>query len=474
MQVHGRFEVTAARGLLSTLVHLALSSFVESDAAGVGRLVGTENTPSNLSKPADRMSRTLDRLTALHLRNAKPGMHPDGGGLYLQVKKGGRSWILRYSFGGRERYFGLGPLPLVTLAKARAAALRARETIREGVDPIEERRARRQAARLETAKAVTFREAAEKFIAANKSGWSNAKHAEQWSATLETYAYPILGRLPVQSIDTGLVVKVLSPIWESKTETATRVRQRIETVLNYASAKGHRTGENPARWRGHLDLILPRPRKVTKVKHHPAMPFTSLPEFFADLTSRKPVSARALAFTILTAARSGETRFAQRCEIDLANAVWTVPAVRIKARRNHRVPLSREAIAILRSAGLPDDPEALLFPNSNDDALSDATMLKYLTEDLGQADFTVHGFRSTFRDWVAERTNFPGEVAEAALAHIVGDQTEAAYRRGDLFDKRRKLMDMWARFCASGAPAAGKVVAIGRRGKTLVERYRSV
>lgn len=289
------------------------------------------------------------------------------------------------------------------------------------------------------AKALTFQAAAAALIASKRPGWRNAKHAAQWTATLTTYAYPKLGGLDVQAIDTTAVLEVLRPIWTSKPETASRVRQRLEAVLDYTTAMGARTGENPARWRGHLDHLLPKPGKVRRVEHHAALDWREAPAFLAELAQREGVAARALAFTILTAARSGEVRGMTWGEVDRAAAVWTVPAGRIKAGKEHRVPLTPAALALL---GEPGAPEALVFasPTRPDRPLSDMTLLAVLKR-MGRGDLTVHGFRSTFRDWVGEATAHPREVIEAALAHRLRDKAEAAYARGDLFRKRRKLME---------------------------------
>lgn len=407
------------------------------------------------------MARTVQRLSSTALASKGPGLHHDGRGLYLQVKNGGRSWVLRYMIDGNARYMGLGPFPDVTLANARRKAEESRALLHDDIDPLEARKDQKQAAQVSAAKSVTFKQCAERYIEAQKSGWRNAKHAAQWTSTLEKYAFPILGGLPVQAIDTGLVRKVLDPIWSTKTETASRLRQRIEAVLDWATVNRYRTGDNPARWRGHLDKLLPKASKVHKVEHFQSMPYGELPTFFVELSKRDTVSAKALRFTILTAARSGETRHARFREIDFKNAIWTVPKERTKSGREHRVPLTKEALALLR--GLPhlsDDPDTLLFPNSQDKPLSDTAMRKYLVEDMGQEGLTVHGFRSTFRNWVAEQTSVPGEIAEAALSHVNGDKTEAAYLHSDVLDRRRRLMADWARFCGSGVKPTGKVVAI--------------
>lgn len=409
------------------------------------------------------MARTVQLLSSTALANMGPGLHHDGRGLYLQVKNGGRSWVFRYMRGGKARAMGLGPFPDVSLANARRKAEATRSMLHDGIDPLEAKTAKLQAEKLAAAKGITFKDCAGRYIKTHKAGWRNAKHGAQWQATLETYAFPILGALPVQAIDTGLVLNVLQPLWDTKTETATRLRQRIEVVLDWATVRGYRSGDNPAQWRGHLDKLLPKPSKVHKVTHFEAMPYAELPAFFAELSKRKAVSANALAFTILTAARSGETRTATLGEIDFEKQLWTVPEGRTKSGRAHRVPLTKEALAILHGfphLRMPNNPATLLFPNMQNHSLSDTAIRKYLQDDMGKLGLTVHGFRSTFRDWAAERTNFPSEVAEGALAHVNSDETQAAYLRSDLLDRRRKLMEMWAKFCTSGASAGAKVVPL--------------
>lgn len=407
------------------------------------------------------MARHVERLSATGLKSKGDGLHHDGRGLYLQVKNGGRSWVFRYTLNGKARYMGLGPYPGVSLADARRGAEGCRRLLREGSDPIGARQQHRQAARLQAAQSVTFEYCAKRYIEDHSAGWRNAKHAEQWSSTLETYAYPVIGSLPIQAIDTALVTKVLGPIWKHKTETATRVRQRVEAVLDWATAHGYRSGDNPARWRGHLDKLFPKRSKVQKVKHHDAMPYSELSEFFAALSKRNTISAKALAFTILTAARSGETRGAALGEINSDGTIWTVPGERTKSGREHRVPLSNQALALLRSLNyLGDDDSEVLFPGPRGKPLSDTAMRKYLQQDMSRPGLTVHGFRSTFRDWAAECTNFPREIAEAALAHVLRDKTEAAYQRGDMLERRRMLMEAWAKFCTSGAGSSRKVLPL--------------
>ncbi len=411
------------------------------------------------------MARHVDRLSPTALRTKGPGLHADGGGLYLQVKRGGRSWVFRFMLNRRAREMGLGAFPAVLLAEARRQAEQCRRLLRDGIDPIDARRRSRQEARLQAARSMTFEDCAKQYIEDRKAGWSNAKHAAQWGATLSTYAYPVFGSLPVQSINMALVKRALSPIWTKKPETASRVRQRVEAVLDWATVHEYRRGDNPAKWRGHLEKVLPKPSKVRAVKHHAAMPYGELPEFFGALAERDTISAKAMAFTILTAARSGETRAATWGEIDRDNAIWIVPSERTKSGREHRVPMSDEATAVLDGlTRLSDNPGELLFPNQQGNPLSDTAMRKYLQSNMGKTGLTVHGFRSTFRDWVAERTRFPREIAEAALAHALRDATEAAYQRGDMLDRRRGLMDAWATFCVSGEAADSSVVSIRSAG----------
>ena len=421
------------------------------------------------------MARTTGRLTALKVDRAKrPGMYSDGGGLYLQVSDNGASWIYRYMIGGRAREMGLGPLALFSLAEARAKALDARRLRHEGVDPIEAKRAARARARLDAAKAVTFKQCAESYIKAHRAGWRNAKHAAQWEATLATYAEPIIGALPVQAIDTALVMKVLehesrdapnkpaSSLWTAKPETASRLRGRIESILDWAKVRGYREGENPARWRGHLDKLLPARSKVRKVEHHAALSYPALPDFLVALRQQEGISARALEFTILTAARTGETINAKWSEFDLPAKIWTVPSNRMKAGKEHRVPLSARALAILKEMQTfrhTGEIDTFVFTGGKSGKPLSNMAFSMLLRRMGRDDLTAHGFRSTFRDWAAERTNFPAEVSEMALAHAVSDKTIAAYNRSDLFERRRRLMEQWATFCTAPNQEAQSKIA---------------
>ncbi len=414
------------------------------------------------------MART-GKLSAVEVTKAKgPAVLHDGGGLYLRVSgTGAKSWVFRFQLDGKRRDMGLGPFPDISLADARGKASAHRKLRHEGIDPLDAKAAHRQALRVSVAKGRTFRECAIEFIEKNRAGWRNAKHAAQWTATLATYVYPTLGELPVSAIDAGLVVQVLDPIWAQKPETAGRVRGRIEAVLDAATVRGFRQGPNPAQWKGNLAHILPARAKVRKVEHHAALPFDDMPEFLAALRGREGMSARALEFAILTAARTGEALGARWGEIDLAAKLWTVPAERMKAGREHRVPLSEAALAVLDKVrplaltrdGEPD-PAAPVFPGPRRALPLSNMVLLMLLRRMGRADLTAHGFRSSFSDWAAERTAYPREVVEMALAHAVENKVERAYRRGDLFDKRRQLMDAWARFCE--APASGMVVALHR------------
>ncbi|MDO8323069.1 MAG: integrase arm-type DNA-binding domain-containing protein [Phenylobacterium sp.] len=405
------------------------------------------------------MGRKAEEMSPLAVSRLKePGLHFVGGvaGLALQVlPTGGRTWVLRAMVGSRRRDMGLGGFPDVTLAGAKEAARDARKLIREGIDPIESARAAKSALRAAAAKSLTFTEAADAYLAAHEASWRNPKHRQQWENTLKTYAYPHIGKLSVSDVELAHVMKILEPIWQEKTETAKRLRGRIEMVLDWATARGYRQGLNPARWRGHLDKLLARPSKVAKPEHHAALPLNQMGAFVKRLREADGLGARALEFAILTAARSGEVRGATWGEIDLKAKVWTIPADRMKAGREHRVPLSQAALDLLgalpRIAG-----SDLLFTAPRGGQLSDMTLLAVLRR--MNVDAVPHGFRSTFRDWCSERTNYPRDAAEMALAHTIGDKVEAAYRRGDLFEKRRRMMTDWAGFCARVVVESDNVV----------------
>jgi integrase len=380
---------------------------------------------------------TLNRLSAVAVGKLKaPGIYPDGGGLCLQVTSGkrgiGKSWVLRYSHRGTPRAMGLGTYPAVSLAESRNRRDRAREVLNAGDDPIAER-VRRQA------RCMTFDQCSAAYISAHEAKWHNAKHRAQWANTLAAHAGPVIGGLPVDQVDIELIMRVLEPIWWDKPETASRLRGRIEAVLDWARVRGYRQGENPARWKGNLIHRLPAKASICRVEHHAALDYRETAAFMADLRAREGIAARALEFTILTAARTGETIGATWDEFDLNARVWTVSGSRMKAGREHRVPLSDAAVTVLE--GLPrilkDDH---VFPISN-------MGMPMLLRRIGREDLTVHGFRSTFRDWAGDITVFQREVVEAALAHTVGDRAEQAYRRSDALEKRRSLMEAWAGFC---------------------------
>lgn len=407
-----------------------------------------------------RIMGTAQKLSARQVLAIKhPGYYGDGNGLWLQVSVAGgrirKSWVYRYAIRGRSREMGLGPLNVCSLMVARERAAAARQQVRAGVDPIAAREAAVTAARIEAARGVTFSVCVEQYIAAHSPSWKNEKHREQWTATLATYAEPVIGALPVSSIDTTMVLKIIEPIWTEKPETASRVRGRIESVLDWAKVRGYRKGENPALWKGHLDKLLPAKSKVRKVKHHAAMPFQDLPDFIVDLRQQEGMSARALEFTILNASRTGEVIGARWPEFDFAAKVWTIPAERMKAGVEHRVPLSDRSLEIL--GALPRESE-FVFPGARPkQPLSNMAMLELLKG--MKPGYTVHGFRSTFRDWASERTNYANHIVEMALAHTIGNAVEAAYRRGDLLEKRRRLARDWEKFCSS-KPRADNVIPL--------------
>ena len=420
------------------------------------------------------MAKTLDKLSPLKVERLKaPGLHSDGGGLYLQISaNGARSWIFRYRMGGRKtpRDMGLGSLNDVSLAAARLNAAAKRGQIQQGIDPIEARKRDKVVAALDLSKAITFKDCAEAYIAAHREGWRNEKHAAQWTATLEVYAYPKLGKLPVRDVDVGHVLKVLEQkcddlegkptFWSGKTETASRVRGRIEVILDWAKVRQYRAGENPARWRGNLEHSLPARNKVQKVTHHAALPYAEMGTFMQSLRHEEATAARALEFLILTATRTSEAIGVRWDEIDQDKALWVIPADRMKTGKEHRIPLSAPALAIIKQLAKTKESE-FVFPGvKKGKALSTNALLKHLTR-MDRNDITAHGFRSTFRDWAAESTNYPRDVAEMALAHTIGDKVEAAYRRGDLMEKRKRMMDDWAKFCGTIAKA-GNVVAINQ------------
>ncbi|MCO6388502.1 site-specific integrase [Aliihoeflea sp. 40Bstr573] len=388
-------------------------------------------------------------FTALEVKRAmRPGLHAVGGvpGLCLQIApSGAKSWILRVLVNGRRREIGVGGYPDVMLAEARERARSIRTQIRDGVDPVADRRARRAAQRAKV-NAVTFEQAAREWHQSKQSEYRNPKHAAQVLSTIETYAVPVIGTIPVVQIGLKEVLAVLQPIWTDKTETASRLRGRIESVLAWATVSGHRSGDNPARWKGNLDAVLAQPGKIARVKHHAALPIEQLPAFFARLRQQSGMAARALEFLVLTAARSGEVRGAKWMELDSDAGVWTVPAERMKAGREHRVPLSSQARHLLEL--LPEfEGSDFVFSAPRGGMLSDMSISAVMRR--MDAGAVPHGFRSTFRDWAAEHTEYAGEIAEMALAHTISNKVEAAYRRGDLLAKRRQMMNDWAEYCLS-------------------------
>lgn len=411
------------------------------------------------------MGRQLQRLSALQVSKLnKPGLYGDGGGLTLQITAGGvKSWLFRYMMAGKAHGMGLGPTHTVTLAEARQKALAARKLILDGVNPLAEKKKDKIAAALADAKMMTFDQCAAAYISAHRAGWKNAKHADQWANTLRTYSSPVFGHLPVAEIDTGLIVKCLTPIWESKTETASRLRGRIESVLGWAATSGYRAGENPARWKGHLDNLLATISKTSRTKHHPSLPWKRIGEFMAAIKLREGASARAIELAILTACRSGEVRGARWSEIDLERRIWTIPASRMKAKREHDVPLSSAAIMLLKSIPKNED---IIFTGKNGQELSDMSLTAMVRRmnaegtsswvDFNGDGITIHGFRSTFRMWTAENTNYPREVAEHALAHQLPDAVERAYQRGSQFSKRAQLMNEWATHCITSCSTSAQ------------------
>jgi integrase len=383
------------------------------------------------------------KLTVHKIRSLPDGRHADGNGLYLRIELGHRRWEFRWSVSGVRRVIGLGHLDDVSLAEARAMAADLKSRLRRGEDPA--------AGRPRHTHVMTFDECASAYIEAHRPSWANEKHGRQWSSTIATYASPVFGRLPIGSVETEHVMRALKPIWETRTETANRLRGRIESILAWATTHGHRSGDNPGRWRGHLEHLLAAPAKVATVRNQPSLPWPQIPTFMAELRARDGTAARALEFAILTAARSGEVRGARWDEI--RGDVWVIPGERMKMRREHRVPLSTQALTLL--ANMPRVSE-LIFPGSRPGVpLSDMSLSAVIRRMNGNSSrwlteqgepIVVHGFRSTFRTWAAEATDYPRELAEVALAHINKDRIESAYQRGDMLEKRRAMMAAWSDF----------------------------
>ena len=420
------------------------------------------------------MARRLNLLSPKFILTIdRPGRYSDGGGLYLQVTAGRngvtKCWLFRYMRGhvsrsGKpiSREMGLGPLSTnkrdgyISTKEARDRAYLARESLKAGVDPLEAKRALRTAQRLQDAKAVTFSQCAAEYIKGHQAGWKGEKHVKLWKGSLAKYAEPLIGALPVASIDTGLVLKVLTAIWQTKTKTAVDLRSRIELILDWAKIHGYRDGENPARWKGHLKNALPAPSKIARLVHLPAMPYDEAPDFMGELRAQPGIAAAALEWTILAAARTNDTLGATWSEIDMAKRVWTIPAARMKAAVEHRVPLTDRLLEILENQSR--DSKFVFSGKNPNKKLPQEAMLKVLK--AIRPGITVHGFRSTFRDWAAERTSYPNHVVEMALAHAIGNKVEASYRRGDLFEKRQRLMADWAAYCAKPVGKAKNVTPL--------------
>jgi integrase len=402
-------------------------------------------------------------LTQRKIERAKRGRYSDGHGLYLIVHNpNNKSFAFRYVRHGREHFMGLGAVHTVDLKQARQKAREARLLLLEGIDPLDHRKAERAKLAATKAKLLTFREAAQRYFDQHEAKWRNAKHRWQYLTTLKMFAFPVLGDMPVGEIDTPAVLRAIEPHWRSKTETMSRTRGRIEAVLDWATVRGYRSGDNPARWKGHLSEVLPKPSQVAKVEHYPALPYAKLPAFMATLSQREGVGAKALRFAILTCARTGEVIGARWSEVDFAEKLWTIPAARMKAGHEHRVALSQAAVQLLKSLPTEDGNNFVFIGPRPGNGLSSTTLMQTLRR-MGHGDVSVHGFRSAFRDWCAECTNYPREVAEMALAHKISDKTEAAYRRGDLLKKRFLLAEAWSKY-ASSPPAAKATVVPMRRG----------
>lgn len=386
----------------------------------------------------------MTKLTNLKISKlTKPGRYSDGAGLYLSVKDGSKSWLFRFKLAGRETWMGLGPLADLNLTEAREKARECRRLVSEGQSPLDARKA--AAAALSEQHSYSFQALAERYIAAQKPGWKNAKHGNQWLNTLAAYAFPVIGQKPASIVTVHDVLTILEPIWTAKPETASRVRGRIETVLDYAAARKLRSAENPARWRGNLEHMLATRSKLARVEHHAAIPYADLPALMETLAARRGQAPRCVRFLVLTAARSGEARGATWSEIDMEAAIWTIPAERMKAGQMHRVPLSEPAMEVLRSIG-HGEPGRLVFPGlTPGKSLSDVALTKALRVVAGEG-FTIHGMRSAFRDWCAEQTAYANEIAESALAHTNRNKVEAAYLRSDHFEKRRRLMNEWGSY----------------------------
>lgn len=408
------------------------------------------------------MAQGINRLTALQVTKLKkPGYHADGAGLYLSIKpSGAKSWIFRYRRDGREREMGLGSANTFSLSEARERALEQRKLLADGLDPLGSKSAAKLARSMAEASIITFDAAAADYIESHRRGWKNEKHVDQWRNTLATYASPVFGKLPVADVTTELVMRVLKPIWADKTETASRLRGRIEKILDWSKVQGYRQGDNPAAWRGHLENLLSAPKQTKAVEHHPALPWREIGAFMQALRAMPGIAAAALEFIILANCRTSEAIESTWSEFDLDGKLWTIPAGRMKAKKEHVIPLSEPALAVLRRVNAEAGDGGFVFPGvKQTKPLSNMACLALLKR-MGRADLTVHGFRSTFRDWAGESTTHPREVIEHAMAHQLADKAEAAYARGTLLERRRVLMADWAAYCDRPV-VAGNVVEIG-------------
>lgn len=394
----------------------------------------------------------MPKLNALKVAREKtPGVYGDGAGLYMRITpEGSKSWVFRYTLAGKAHWMGLGPVSLYSLAEARQMALEARRLAHQGTDPIEHRKAQRASLALEAAKAMTFNDCRHAYYKAHRAGWRSTRHAMDWDISIQNFVSPTLGALPVAAVDTAMVMRVLEPHWATKTETMSRVRGRIEAILAWATVRGYRSGPNPAQWKNHLDKLLPARAKTQRVEHFASLPYGEAGAFMAKLRAHSGTHILALELVILTAVRSGEALQATWEEFDLGAKVWTIPAAHTKTHKEHRVPLSDAAVAVIGKAQVLRHSNRV-FPLGHQ-------RLGKIPRELGY-DVTVHGMRATFRTWAAETTAYPHQVVEMALGHAIGDKVEAAYQRGDLFEKRVRLMDAWARFCASSNETA-KVYAL--------------
>ena len=405
------------------------------------------------------MARQINKLTDRGVKaQKKRGRYADGNGLYLQVSKSGsKSWLFRYMMDGKAREMGLGSTTTITLSEARDDALECRKLLKEGIDPIKDRNNRIAKTKSDNKDVLSFQKATEEYLKAHSASWKSVRHGDIWHSSVKRYAYPELGSMPVNIIERGHIMRVLEPIWIEKTETAKKLRGRLETILDWATVQDFRKGENPARWRGHLDKLLPKPSEIHSVKHFAALPYQEINDFVNKLKQREALSALALRLIILTAARSGEVRGAMWSEFDLANGTWTIPTERMKAKKEHIIPLCDEALSIVQSLPRIVGNEHLFTGSRSGKPISDV-VFKKLMERMGVKGITTHGFRSTFRDWAAEHTSFPREVIEAALAHQLKDKAEAAYFRSNLLDKRRELMEKWSDYINLPIIECGKVI----------------